>query len=186
MRDDPNTPRESAGDSRAAERPDVAADEAALERLRALSADVPGAHSEPAATQKRPAASSRRSLGSAVRASVRMPAGRRSGGGRVIARIAAPVVFLVAVIVLVVLLFQSGLIGNQASSTATSTPTVTSSASAKAKSASTTKTYVVKSGDTLSAIALKFKTSVAVIEELNPKLDGTTLVVGTKIKVPRN
>ncbi len=45
--------------------------------------------------------------------------------------------------------------------------------------------YVVKSGDTLSGIAVKFDTSTSEIEALNPKMSSSTLVVGTRIKVPK-
>ena len=45
---------------------------------------------------------------------------------------------------------------------------------------------MVKSGDSLSSIAVRFNTSTAELIQLNPDLDGsTTLVVGTRIVVPR-
>jgi LysM repeat protein len=96
------------------------------------------------------------------------------------ARIAVPVVFLVAVIALVGIVVNSGVIGG--SGTATPTPTANST-----KAGSVTKKYVVKSGDSLSSIAVRFNTSTAELIQLNPDLDGsTTLVVGTRIVVPRN
>ena len=45
---------------------------------------------------------------------------------------------------------------------------------------------MVKSGDSLSSIAVRFNTSTAELIQLNPDLEGsTTLVVGTRIVVPR-
>jgi LysM repeat protein len=95
------------------------------------------------------------------------------------ARIAVPVVFLVAVIALVGIVVNSGVMSG--SGGATPTPTTKST-----KAGSVTKKYVVKSGDSLSSIAVRFNTSTAELIQLNPGLDGsTTLVVGTRIVVPR-
>ena len=104
------------------------------------------------------------------------------------ARLAVPAVFLVAVIVVVVLTLQSGVLGGGAASETAVSPSPSASASAagSTKAPSVTKVYVVKSGDTLSGIAAKFKTTVGDLEDLNPKINTTTLVVGTKIKVPSN
>jgi LysM repeat protein len=99
--------------------------------------------------------------------------------GHAVARIAAPAVFLVAVIALVSIVFQSGLLNGSSSPTSTPTPHAT-------KAKSTTKTYVVKSGDTLSGIAAKFSTTASQILTLNPNLSSSTLVLGTKIRVPRS
>jgi LysM repeat protein len=123
------------------------------------------------------------------------------------ARIAAPVALLVAVIVVVSLAFQSGVVGGGAagdtpspkpSKPATKSPKPSKSATASAKpsarpSASTstqpagtgqTKVYVVKAGDTLSGIAARFGISVFEIEELNADADLTTLQPGQKLTVP--
>ena len=49
-----------------------------------------------------------------------------------------------------------------------------------------TKVYVVKSGDTLSGIAGQVRHErIGDLEELNPDIDFSTLVVGEKIKVPK-
>jgi len=94
-------------------------------------------------------------------------------------RIAVPIVFLVAVIALVGIVVNSGVMGG--SGTATPTP-----AAASTKAGSVTKKYVVKSGDSLSTIAVRFNTTTSELVRLNPNLDGsTTLVVGTRIVVPR-
>jgi len=95
-----------------------------------------------------------------------------------VARIAAPVVFLVAVIALLGIVVNSGVLSGS------STPTPTPATSAV--KTHVTKKYVVKSGDSLSSIAVRFNTSTAELLQLNPTLDGTsTLVVGTRIVVPR-
>jgi LysM repeat protein len=127
----------------------------------------------PPPRSQRPMGSSRKS----PKAPRPRPAGSRST--RMAARIAVPIVFLVAVIALVGIVVNSGVMGG--SDTPTTTPTSTST-----KSGSVTKKYVVKSGDSLSTIAVRFKTSTAELIQLNPDLDGsTTLVVGTRIVVPR-
>jgi LysM repeat protein len=68
--------------------------------------------------------------------------------------------------------------GNE--TTQRSTPTTTT------RKSSTTKrrrSYTVKSGDTLSAIAVKTGVSLDKIERLNPKLDADTLHAGQKVRL---
>jgi len=98
--------------------------------------------------------------------------------GRKIARIAAPAVFLVACIALIAIVFQSGVIGGNTAPVNTPTPLVTQTKSAY-------KTYRVKAGDSWSAIAVKFNTTTDVLHAANPDLSTTTLVVGEKVRVPR-
>ena len=43
--------------------------------------------------------------------------------------------------------------------------------------------YVVKSGDTLSAISIKTGVSMTTIQRLNPKLDADTLHAGQKVRL---
>jgi peptidoglycan endopeptidase LytE len=95
-----------------------------------------------------------------------------------VARIAAPVVFLVAVIAFVGIIVQSGVINGSAEPTVT--PTVKAT-----KATVATKKYVIQSGDSLSSIAERFGTTVDVLVTLNPDLSPTTLRVGTRIVVPR-
>ena len=102
-----------------------------------------------------------------------------------VARIAAPVVFLVAVVVLLSIVSQSGIIGGKAEPGVTPSPTATKTKNGGNAKPATYRTYVVKSGDTLSGIAVKFDVSTSEIEDLNPKISSSTLVVGTKIKVPK-
>jgi LysM repeat protein len=69
--------------------------------------------------------------------------------------------------------------GNE--TTQRSTPTTTTT-----RKTSTTKrrrSYTVKSGDTLSAIAVKTGVSLETIERLNPKLDADTLHAGQKVRL---
>jgi LysM repeat protein len=156
------------------------------------------------------------SVSPSVSAPVPASAPRRGGRPRVAAaprpaqswaRIAAPVALLVAVIVVVSLAFQSGVVGGgpagdtpspKPSKSATKSPKPSKSATASTKpsakaSASTstqpagtgqTKVYVVKAGDTLSGIAARFEISVFEIEELNAGADLTTLQPGQKLNVP--
>jgi len=96
-----------------------------------------------------------------------------------VARIAAPVVFLVAVIALIGIVVNSGVMSGD-EPVVTPTPNATKADG----SAKTTKKYVVKAGDSLSSIAVRFDTSTSELQELNPKLSGSTLQVGERIVVP--
>jgi len=66
-------------------------------------------------------------------------------------------------------------------SPASSTPTQTTSRS-RSKFAHR-RTYTIKAGDTLGAIAIKTGVSVTDLEDLNPGLDPQGLVAGQKIKL---
>jgi LysM repeat protein len=115
------------------------------------------------------------------------PAARRRSRFSV-ATIAAPVVFLVAVIVLVSLVYQSGIVGgDDGGPVVTPTPKATKTKAGGGGSAVkvTYKKYTVREGDTLSGIAVKYGTTVNAILALNPDMSTSTLVVGTKIKVPK-
>jgi len=102
-----------------------------------------------------------------------------------VARIAAPVVFLVAVVILLSIVVQSGVIGGTAEPVVTPTPAVTKTKSGGTTQSADYKVYVVKSGDTISGIAIKFGTSTSELEALNPKLSSSTLLPGAKVKVPK-
>ena len=99
-----------------------------------------------------------------------------------VARIAAPVVFLVAVIALVAIVAQSGVMS---SDTPTPAPTVKATKTSKGTATTVTKKYVVRSGDSLSSIAVQFGTTTSEIMALNPDLSGSTVVVGQRLVVPR-
>jgi len=154
---------------------------AALERLQALTsatAAPPAADAPPAAPK------ARRPTTGAERTSRPRPAAAPRAG-RMVARIAAPAVFLVAVVVLLSIVFQSGVIGGKAAPVVTPTPAATKTKSGGDATQSGYKFYVVKSGDTLSGIAVKFGVSTSAIEALNPKISSSTLVVGAKVRVPK-
>ena len=102
-----------------------------------------------------------------------------------VARIAAPAVFLVAVLILLSIVFQSGVIGGKAEPLVTPSPKASKTKSGATPKPTNYKVYVIKSGDTMSGIAVKFHVATSDIEALNPKLSTSTLVVGTKIKVPK-
>ena len=70
--------------------------------------------------------------------------------------------------------------GNRTSQEATPKPTKTPE---KKSSSKKRKTYTVKPGDTLSAIAENNDTDLETLMELNPDLDGSTLAPGQKIKL---
>jgi LysM repeat protein len=109
--------------------------------------------------------------------------------GRSPARFLAPIALIAFAIALYSVVKDSSAPagGNSgAETTQDATPTATSS---KKKSTSSkkkkTKTYVVKSGDTLSAIAEKNDVTQAKIIALNPDLDPATLAPGQKIKLSK-
>jgi LysM repeat protein len=100
---------------------------------------------------------------------------------RMVARIAFPVVFLIAVIALIGIVVQSGVMSSDEPST-----TPTTNATKAGGSTSVTKKYVVQEGDSLSTIAARFNTSTSELMTLNPDLSGSsTVVVGQRIVVPR-
>ena len=159
--------------------------DAALERLASMGSDeavrpaalpptpaVSSYSSPPPGQPARPVESTQRTPRARPR-----PAGRASSN-RITARVAAPVVFLIAVIALVGIVVQSGVMNDSGEPTSKPTPNAT-------KSTSVTKKYVVKSGDSWSSIAQRFNTSVGELRALNPDLSASTLVVGVRIVVPR-
>jgi N-acetylmuramoyl-L-alanine amidase len=153
---------------------------AALERLQSLTAatDLP-----PSRDNALPPASP-----PPVRRSPRVARPRPAGApraGRTIARIAAPVVFLLAVIVVLSIVVQSGVVGGTPHPLVTPTPKATKTKSTATAAPVTYKVYVIKAGDTLTGIAVKAGTTVSDIEALNPRISSSTLVVGAKIKIPK-
>jgi LysM repeat protein len=77
---------------------------------------------------------------------------------------------------------SDGKAGKASSSSTSTTPTTSTS---KRKTTAKAKTYTVKSGDVLSAIAIKTGSSVADLQRLNPSMDASTLHPGQKLKLPR-
>jgi hypothetical protein len=124
---------------------------------------------------QRPMGSSQR----APRSRTRPAAGPSSP--RMVARIAFPVVFLVAVIALIGIVVQSGVMSSDQPAT-----TPSAKATKAGGSTSVTKKYVVQTGDSLSTIAARFNTTTSELLVLNPDLSGSsTVVVGQRIIVPR-
>ncbi len=163
--------------------------DAALRRLESMGSPEPAAASPagpaplpptPVVDSFGPAPSSRaqRPMGSSKKTSRARPRPAGSRSSRMVARIVAPVVFLVAVIALVGIVVNSGVLS---ADEPVVTPTVKAT---KAGGDKTTKKYVVKAGDSLSSIALRFNISTAELQGLNPELAGSTLQVGERIVVP--
>jgi len=149
---------------------------AALERLEAMS-DGTSATTPPPALPRRP----QRGVAPVATTASSRPRPRPAASpdtGRKVARIAAPAVFLVACIALIAIVFQTGVIGGKTEPVSSPTPAVTQTTSAY-------KTYKVKAGDSWSGIAAKFSTTTDVLQAANPNLSTTMLVVGERIRVPR-
>jgi LysM repeat protein len=69
-------------------------------------------------------------------------------------------------------------------STQKAQPTKTTS-TGKATKTRKRRAYIVKSGDTLSAISIKTGVSLATIQRLNPKIDADTLHAGQRVRLSR-
>jgi LysM repeat protein len=74
--------------------------------------------------------------------------------------------------------------GSSTDSSQQATPTKTTSGKAS-KARKRRRAYIVKSGDTLSAISIKTGVSLATIQRLNPKLDADTLHAGQRVRLSR-
>ena len=109
------------------------------------------------------------------------------------ARYAAPVAFLAAVTV-AVLVIRSGLESSETpvrpARTALETTATTTAQPAPATTAPGTttapaegETYVIRTGDTLDRIALRFDTTVERLLVLNPEIDPVSLQLGQTIRV---
>jgi len=164
--------------------PGSAADDDALAALERLQSLTSATAAPPVADAPTAAPKAWRGATPAARTSRPRPAAAQ-GYGRLVGRIAAPVVFLVAVVVLISIVSQSGVFDGKTKPVVTPTPTATKTKSGGSVTPTEYKVYVVKSGDTLSGIAVKFNVSASEIEALNPKLSSSTLVVGAKVKVPK-
>lgn len=168
----------------------AAAGEPATPRGSAATQGVPAATREPAGPAPLPPSPVVDSFGGAPPRHTRpgsgarhAPRARSAGGsrsGRMVGRIAAPIVFLVAVIALLGIVVNSGVMGSDEPA-----PTPGASATnAGGGSTVVTKKYVVHEGDSLSSIAERFNSTTSELKELNPDLSGTTVVVGQRIVVP--
>ena len=106
---------------------------------------------------------------------------------RSIGRWLAPVA-LITCAVAVYAVVDNTLLKDDSGSSTDSTQQTQSPKSTTKQAAKTRKrrhAYVVKSGDTLSAISIKTGVSLATIQRLNPKLDADTLHAGQRVRLSR-
>jgi LysM repeat protein len=102
-----------------------------------------------------------------------------------LARYAAPVAFLAAVTVGVIVIRAGFEHGNHHARNppATVTTKTTTTSHGHGHKKVQTKTYTIQSGDTFASIAVKTGTTVAELEHLNPHVDPQALHVGETIHV---
>ena len=107
---------------------------------------------------------------------------------RELAHYGAPIAFLAAATI-AVLLIKAGLGGgskNTTTAAVTRTPTVATSTRSRTTTQAATTTaryYTIQSGDTLGSVAIKENTTVADLLRLNPGIDPQALHVGQRIRV---
>jgi len=102
---------------------------------------------------------------------------------RQLAHYGIPILFLLAVTIVVLILRGAMTGGGPSPPSATGTKKVTTATTTASLPAVKTSTYTVRSGDTLGAIALRFHITVADIIALNPGIQPTALHVGQQIKI---
>lgn len=103
---------------------------------------------------------------------------------RTSARITAPLALLAVLLALALVIHASG--GSSSSTAPASSGASTSShrsSKTRRPASPPRKTYVVRSGDSLSIIASRTGISTARLTALNPKLDPQSLQVGERIKL---
>lgn len=101
-------------------------------------------------------------------------------------RFVAPLAIVVFVIAFFVVLSSSGTNDNSGtSSTSSGSPTTSTPSTASQPKPKVThrRSYTVRAGDTLGAIAIKTGVSVTSLEDLNPGLDPQGLVAGQRLKL---
>ena len=107
---------------------------------------------------------------------------------RRIGRWLAPVALITCAVAVYAVVDNTLLKNDSASSSSDSTQQTTSTTSTSKKGAKTRKrrrAYVVKSGDTLSAISIKTGVSMTTIQRLNPKIQADTLHAGQRVRLSR-
>lgn len=107
---------------------------------------------------------------------------------RRIGRWLAPVALITCAVAVYAVVDNTLLKNDSASSSSDSTEQTTSTKSTSKKGAKTRKrrrAYVVKSGDTLSAISIKTGVSMTTIQRLNPKIQADTLHAGQRVRLSR-
>ena len=99
-------------------------------------------------------------------------------------RLVAPLAIIAFVVAFFVVLSSSGTHHHSGGSRAPASTTPTGSSTTRTTSKfAHRRTYTVRAGDTLGAIAIKTGVSVTSLEDLNPGLDPEGLVAGQKIKL---
>ena len=102
------------------------------------------------------------------------------------ARVLAPLAFLAAATLLVILV-QRALDTDDSAGPTAPAATVTVSTQVEETEPSATvaeeRFYRIRTGDTLEAIAERFDTTVAELEDLNPGIDPLALTVGQRVRV---
>jgi LysM repeat protein len=107
---------------------------------------------------------------------------------RSLGRWLAPVALITCAVAVYAVVDNTLLKDDSASNGNSSTQQTTTTKGTSKKAAKTRKrrrAYVVKSGDTLSAISIKTGVSLATIQRLNPKLDADTLHAGQRVRLSR-
>ena len=96
----------------------------------------------------------------------------------------APLALVAFVIAFLVVLSNSGVSHDSGGGTTPPSTTPTGSSTTRTTSRfAHRRTYTVRAGDTLGAIAIKTGVSVTNLEDLNPGLDPEGLVAGQKLKL---
>jgi LysM repeat protein len=106
---------------------------------------------------------------------------------RSIGRWLAPVALITCAVAVYVVVDNTLLKNDSASNSNGTTQTTTTKSTSKksAKGHKRRRAYVVKSGDTLSAISIKTGVSMTTIQRLNPKLQADTLHAGQRVRLSR-
>ena len=107
---------------------------------------------------------------------------------RSIGRWLAPVALITCAVAVYAVVDNTLLKDDSASSSSDSTQQTTTTKSTSKKGAKARKrrrAYVVKSGDTLSAISIKTGVSMTTIQRLNPKIQADTLHAGQRVRLSR-
>ena len=97
-----------------------------------------------------------------------------------LARVGAPMAFLLAATV-AVLLVRQGL--DEGGSPSIPTVHVTTSPPPTSTVGSVARYYTIRPGDTLSLVAVRFETTVDRLVELNPGIDATNLAPGRRLRI---
>ena len=97
-------------------------------------------------------------------------------------RYGAPAAFLLAVTI-AVLLVRSGLQSDPAPATTVATQTVPTLPATTPVPVKRRRFYRLKTGETLSDVAIKFDTTVEQLLALNPGIEPTNLIVGQRVRV---